>query len=319
MDKLYDVIIIGGGPSGLSAGIYAGRAALDTLIIEKEYLGGQAVTTFEIVNYPGIVETDGPSLIDTMKKQAENFGVKFEYDEIISIHLDKRVKIIQTKKKIFKAKSIIIATGAKPRKIGFEGEDKFYGKGVSYCATCDGGFYKDLDVFVIGGGYAAAEESLFLARLARKVTILVRKPKFSCAKSIANRVLENDKIEVKFNTEIVELGGESQPTYIDYVNNITKEKSRYELSKEDRAFGVFVLAGHIPATDIFKGIVDLDDYGYIITDNNMKTNLNGVYASGDLREKSLRQVVTAVSDGAIAATECEKYIDENKDIFEVID
>ncbi|WP_330615492.1 FAD-dependent oxidoreductase [Romboutsia sp. 1001713B170207_170306_H8] len=284
----------------------------------KEYLGGQAVTTFEIVNYPGIIETDGPSLIDTMRKQAESFGVNFEYSEVISMELDKKIKIIKTKNAVFKTKSIIIATGAKPRKVGFKGEDKFYGKGVSYCATCDGNFYRNLDVFVIGGGYSAAEESLFLARIARKVNIFVRKPKFSCAKSIANRVLENDKIEVKFNTEIVELGGEAQPTYIEYINNITNEKSRYELSKEDRAFGLFVLAGYIPATDIFKDIIDLDDYGYITTDDNMNTNIKGVYACGDLRQKSLRQVVTAVSDGAIAATECEKYIDENKHLFKDI-
>lgn len=319
MDKIYDVIIIGGGPSGLSAGIYAGRAALDTLIIEKQYLGGQAITTFEIVNYPGIVEIDGPSLIDTMRKQAENFGVKFEYSEILSMDLDGKIKIIKTGNKEFKAKTVIISTGATPRKVGFKGEDKYYGRGVSYCATCDGGFFRNLDVFVVGGGYSAAEESLYLARLARKVTVFVRKPKFSCAKSIADRVLANDKIEVKFNTEVVELGGEEQPTYIEYVNNITNEKERYELSKDDMSFGTFVLAGHIPATDMFKDLVDMDEYGYILTDDKMKTNVEGVYAAGDLREKSLRQVVTAVSDGAIAATECEKYLEENHNMFKNIE
>lgn len=319
MDKIYDVIIVGGGPAGLSAGIYAGRAVLDTLIIEKQYLGGQAVTTFEIVNYPGIIETDGPSLIDTMKKQAENFGVKFEYSEVVSMDLEKKIKIVKTAKNEFKAKVVIIATGAKPRKVGFEGEDKYYGKGVSYCATCDGGFYRGLDVFVIGGGYSAAEESLFLARLARKVTIFVRKSKFSCAKSLADRALSNDKIEVKFNTEVVELGGGDQPTYIEYINNITKEKERYELSQDDAAFGTFVLAGYIPATDMFKNILDMDDYGYIITTNNMKTNIEGVYAAGDLRQKTLRQVVTAVSDGAVAATECEKYLEQNHERFKNIE
>lgn len=315
MNKIYDVIIIGGGPSGLSAAIYAGRAALDTLIIEKQYLGGQAVTTFEIVNYPGIIETDGPSLIDTMRKQAESFGVGFEYGEIVSMDLDGKIKTIKTEGKEFKAKTVILSTGAKPRKVGFVGEDKYYGRGVSYCATCDGGFYRNLDVFVVGGGYSAAEESLYLAKIARKVTVFVRKPKFSCAKSIADKVLSNDKIEVKFNTEVVELGGKDLPTYIEYVNNVTNEKTRYELSKDDMNFGTFVLAGHIPVTDMFRGKVDMDDNGYILTDDKMETNIEGVYAAGDLRPKSLRQIVTAVSDGAIAATECEKYVEQNNELF----
>ncbi len=194
MNKIYDTIIIGGGPAGLSAGVYAGRANLNTLTIEKQYLGGQAVTTSEIVNYPGIIETDGPNLVENMRQQAENFGIKFEYCEITEIDFNNKIKVLQTTSGTFKAKSIIVATGANPRKVGFPGEEKFFGKGVSYCATCDGGFYRDLDVFVIGGGYAAAEESLFLARLARKVTIFVRKSKFSCAKSIADRVLAMRKI-----------------------------------------------------------------------------------------------------------------------------
>ena len=316
MDQIYDIIIIGGGPAGLSAGIYAGRADLNTLIIEKQYLGGQAVTTSEVVNYPGIIETDGPSLIENMRQQAENFGVKFEYTEITNIDFNNKIKVLHTSNGVFKSKSVIIATGANPRKVGFPGEYKFYGKGVSYCATCDGGFYRNLDVFVVGGGYAAAEESLFLTRLARKVTIFVRKSKFSCAKSIADRVLANDKIEVKFNTEIIEVGGESQPTYIKYINNITNEISKYELSNQDRAFGLFVLAGYIPTTNLFRNAVDMDDYGYIITDYTMKTSIEGVYAAGDLRPKSLRQIVTAVSDGAIAATSCEKYLEENEKVFE---
>lgn len=316
MNTIYDIIIIGGGPAGLSAGVYAGRANLNTLIIEKQYLGGQAVTTSEIVNYPGIIETDGPNLVENMRQQAENFGIKFEYCEITEIDFNNKIKVLQTTSGTFKSKSIIVATGANPRKVGFPGEEKFFGRGVSYCATCDGGFYRDLDVFVIGGGYAAAEESLFLARLARKVTIFVRKSKFSCAKSIADRVLANDKIEVKFNTEIVKVGGDLQPTYMEYINNITNEKYKYELSKDDRAFGIFVLAGHIPATDLFKNIIKLDEHGYVPTDDNMQTNIKGVYAAGDLRPKSLRQIVTAVSDGAIAAISCEKYLEENEKEFE---
>lgn len=311
MNEIYDVIIIGGGPAGISAGLYAGRAGLNTLIVEKQYLGGQAVTTFEIVNYPGINEIDGPSLVDNMRKQAESFGVKFEYTEIESVNFEDKIKIINTQKGQFSAKSVIIATGANPRKLGFKGEDEFYGRGVSYCATCDGGFYRDLDVFIVGGGYAAAEESLYLARLARKVTIFVRKPKFSCPKPIADKVLSNEKIEVKFNCEVSEIGGENQPTYLEYFNNVTNEKFRYDLSPDDRAFGLFVLAGFIPTTDLFKGAVELDEYNYIKTDENMKTNVDGVYAAGDLRSKLLRQIVTAVSDGAIAATSCEKYIEEN--------
>ncbi|MGL6106221.1 FAD-dependent oxidoreductase [Romboutsia sp.] len=319
MQELYDIIIIGGGPAGLSAGIYAGRAALKTLIIEKEYVGGQAVKTLEIANYPGILDIDGPSLANNMRQQAENFGVEFEYDEIISMDLDSKIKSIKTRKTLLRSKSIIIATGAKPRQIGFIGEDEFYGKGLSYCATCDGGFYRNLDVFVVGGGYSAAEESLFLARIARKVTILVRKSKFSCAKSIVDKVLANDKIEVRFNTEITEISGDLQPTYLEYTNTMTNEIGRYKLSNDDRAFGIFVLAGYIPNTNIFKNKVKLDKYGYIPTDNNMKTNIDGVYAVGDLREKSLRQIVTAVSDGAIAATASEKYLEESSQILQTSD
>lgn len=310
MDEIYDVIIIGGGPAGLSAGLYAGRAGLNTLIIEKQYLGGQAVTTFEIVNYPGISEIDGPSLIEEMRKQAESFGVKFKYTEIESVNFEHKIKFINTSNGQFSAKSVIIATGANPRKVGFKGEDEFYGRGVSYCATCDGGFYRDLDVFIVGGGYAAAEESLYLARLARKVTIFVRKPKFSCPKPIADKILSNEKIEVKFNCEVSEIGGENQPTYLEYYNNVTNEKFRYELSEDDRAFGLFVLAGFVPNTDLFKGAMALDEYNYVVTDENMKTNVEGVYAAGDLRPKLLRQIVTAVADGAIAATACEKYVEE---------
>ena len=309
---IYDLVIIGGGPAGISAGIYAGRAKLKTLIIEKENTGGQIKTTHEMVNYPGILQTTGSDYMETLRKQALAFNVDFKEDEVIDLDLEEDIKIIKTKKEEIQGRSVIFATGASPRKLGFKGEEEFTGRGVAYCATCDGEFFQGLDVFVIGGGYAAAEEALFLTRFAKKVRIVVRKGEFGCAKTIADKVKAHPKIEVLFNTELEEVGGDGVLQFAKFKNNQSGELFEYKASEEDGTFGVFVFIGYKPQTELLKGKVQLNEQGYIVTNENMETNLPGVYAAGDLRPKLLRQVVTAVADGAISATSAEKYVEEQK-------
>lgn len=316
---IYDLVIIGGGPAGISAGIYGGRAKLKTLIIEKENVGGQIRTTHEMVNYPGILQTTGSQYMETLRKQALDFNVNFKEDEVVDLNLDNDIKIIKTNKEEVKARSVIFATGASPRKLGFKGEEQFTGRGVAYCATCDGEFFKGLDVFVIGGGYAAAEEALFLTKFAKKVTIAVRENEFSCAKTIVDKVKSNNKIEVLYNTELQEVGGEEVLSFAKFKNNKSGETFEYHVSEEDGTFGVFVFIGYKPQTELLKDKIDLNEQGYVLTDESMKTNLDGVYAAGDLRPKSLRQVVTAVSDGAIAATSAERYVSEQKHRLGVVD
>lgn len=309
---IYDLIIIGGGPAGISAGIYAGRAKLKTLVIEKENMGGQIKTTHEMVNYPGILQTTGIDYMDTLRQQALSFNVNFKEDEVLDLNLESDIKVIKTKKEEIQGRAIIFATGASPRKLGFKGEEEFTGRGVAYCATCDGEFFQGLDVFVIGGGYAAAEEALFLTKFAKKVRVVVRKSEFGCAKTIAEKVKAHAKIEVLFNTELEEVGGEGVLQFAKFKNNKTGEIFEYKASKEDGTFGLFVFIGYKPQTELLKGKVQLDEQGYIVTNEVMETNLPGVYAAGDLRPKLLRQVVTAVADGAIAATVAEKYVEEQK-------
>ena len=316
---VYDLVIIGGGPAGISAGIYGGRAKLKTLIIEKENVGGQIRTTHEMVNYPGILQTTGSQYMETLRKQALDFNVNFKEDEVVDLNLDNDIKIIKTKKEEIQARVVIFATGASPRKLGFKGEEQFTGRGVAYCATCDGEFFKGLDVFVIGGGYAAAEEALFLTKFAKKVIIAVREENFSCAKTIVDKVKSNNKIEVLYNTELQEVGGEEVLSFAKFKNNKSGETFEYHVNEEDGSFGVFVFIGYKPQTELLKGKVDLNEQGYVLTDEDMKTNLDGVYAAGDLRPKSLRQVVTAVSDGAIAATSAERYVSEQKHRLGIVD
>ncbi|HAX74146.1 MAG TPA: thioredoxin reductase [Firmicutes bacterium] len=308
MSKIYDVIIIGAGAAGLSAGIYCGRAKMSTLILEKNSSGGQAGTTQEIVNYPGVRKTSGPELMHEMHLQAEDFGAKFTKADVLDIELEGDVKVVKTNVGDFEARSIIIAGGASPRQLGFIGEEEFKGRGIAYCATCDGEFYSGLEVFVVGAGFAAAEEAIFLTRFARKVTIIAREPEFTCAKTIADKVLAHPQIDVKFNTEVVEVSGEGVVNKIKLINNITNETEEYVANEQDGTFGVFIFAGYVPQTTLYKDKLELDPQGYIITNDKMETNLSGVYAAGDLRPKVLRQIVTAVADGAIASTQAEKYV-----------
>ena len=306
MDKIYDVIVIGGGPAGLSAGIYAGRAKLDVLVLEKEQKGGQIALTSEVVNYPGILEISGSEYMAQTKKQAENFGVNFVQEEVINMDFTQKIKTIKTTNNEYKALAVVIATGAAPRKLGFPGEKEFTGRGVAYCATCDGEFFTGMDIFVIGAGFAAAEEAMFLTKYGKSVTIIAREPDFTCAKSIGDKVKAHPKITVKFNTELTELFGDMKPTGAKFKNNVTGEISEYK-AKVGETFGVFVFVGYAPSSQIFKGHIEIDQFGFIPTDEELMTNVPGVFAAGDIRPKRLRQVVTAVSDGAIAATSIEKY------------
>lgn len=319
MNKIYDLIIIGGGPAGLSAGLYAGRARLNTLIIEKDHTGGQINSTAEIVNYPGVVKTTGPNLTSDMRTQAENFDVKFQTADVLDVDFNRDVKTIKTNNGELQSRAVIIATGASPRKLGFPGEIEYGGRGVAYCATCDGEFFKDLEVLVIGAGYAAAEEAIYLTRFAKKVIIIAREPEFTCAKSIGDKVKANPKIEIRFNTEVLEAVGDDVLRSVKLINNVTNEKSEYFPPKEDGTFGIFVFVGYEPQTKIFKDKIEMDRYGYILTNENMETNIKGVYAAGDLRPKLLRQVVTAVADGAIAATDAERYVASQKERLGIVE
>ena len=223
--------------------------------------------------------------MEMLRKQAIAFNVKFKEDEVLDLSLDQDIKIIKTKKEELQARSVIIATGASPKKLGFKNEDKFAGRGVAYCATCDGEFFQGLDVFVIGGGYSAAEEALFLTKFAKKVRVVVRKDDFSCAKTISDKVKSHPKIEILYNTELLEVGGGEVLQSARFKNNKTEEEFEYHVSAEDGTFGVFVFIGYKPQTDLIKDKIELDKNGYIITNDEMETNLSGVYAAGDLRPK----------------------------------
>ena len=306
-ENLYDVVIIGGGPAGLTAALYLARARYRVVVLEKEAFGGQITITSEVVNYPGVARTDGKALTETMRRQAQSFGAEFMLAEAEKLELSGDIKYVETSRGRLACFGVLLATGAHPRMLGFKGEAEFRGHGVAYCATCDGEFFTGKPVFVIGGGFAAAEESVFLTKYASHVTILIRGEDFTCAKATAEAARNNEKITVLTDTEVDEVGGDTALRYMRYHNNQTGETYRYE-SKDGDTFGVFVFAGYEPATDLVRGIAELDEHGYIVTDRHQKTTANGLYAAGDICEKNLRQVVTAVGDGALAATELERYV-----------
>lgn len=306
IDKnFYDLIIVGAGPAGLSAAIYMARAKYKVLVLEKEKIGGQITITEEVVNYPGVERTSGKKLTETMRQQTDYFGAEFKLATVGEMELEGKIKKIHTDKGVFSSLGVVLATGANPRKLGFKGEKEFQGRGVAYCATCDGEFFTDMNIFVVGGGFAAVEEGLFLTKYAKKVTFIVREEDFTCAKTVADKVKNHPQIEIHFQTQVVEVGGESLPTYAVFRNDKTGEEIRYETGEN---FGVFVFAGYVPNTSWYPKNIDVDPMGYLITDMNKKTNIDGVYGAGDVCVKNLRQVVTAVSDGAIAATSLEKHV-----------
>lgn len=309
----YDLIILGGGCAGLTAGIYAGRALLRTLILEQGMPGGQAATTYDIGNYPGIPNVSGPKLMQQMLAQAKSFGAEFQTCTVQDIRLIGDPKRVDTSIGSFVSDAVILATGATPRRLGFEGEDAFRGRGVSYCATCDGSFFQGKDIFVIGGGNSAAEEALFLTRFGKKVTMLVRKGALRCERSTAQKVLHHPKIEVMFHTELIRVYGDSALKGAVFQNNETGAQRVYTVPAEDGTFGIFVYVGYVPASGLLKGQVALDEAGYIRTNENMETNLPGVYAAGDVRAKALRQVVTAAADGAIAASQADAWLQKSRE------
>ena len=309
MSKIYDVIVIGGGPAGLSAALYAGRARLSTLVLEKKKEGGQIALTSEVENYPGCLEGEsGPSLIERMHKQVLHFGAEFAIDEIESVSLEGSIKELKGKKGTYQAKTIIIATGASSRPIGCKNEKEYIGKGISYCATCDGSFFEDFDIYVVGGGDTAVEEAMYLTKFGRSVTLIHRRDELRAAKSIQDKAFKNPKMKFMWDSVVKEVSGDGILSSMVIENVKTGELTTIEANEEDMTFGLFGFVGYIPKTDMFKDVLNLQN-GYIVTDENMKTNIDGVFAAGDVRVKSLRQVVTAASDGAIAAVQAEKYIE----------
>ncbi len=305
-ENFYDVVVIGGGPAGLTAALYLARACYRVVVLEAEKFGGQITITSEVVNFPGVERTSGEALTETMRKQAESFGAEFRIGKAERLDLSGDVKTVYTDRGELTCFGVCIATGAHPRMIGFSGEADFKGRGVAYCATCDGEFFTGKEVFVVGGGFAAAEESVFLTKYATHVTILIRGDDFTCAESTAQGARENEKITVLTNTEVEEVSGDTALRALRYKNTKTGEVTEYKAAEGD-TFGVFVFAGYEPATDLIKDVAEITPQGYVVTDANQATNVPGLYAAGDVCVKPLRQVVTAVGDGAIAATELEKY------------
>ena len=303
MKHIYDMIIIGGGPAGYTAALYAARAGLDTLIIERMSAGGQMALTGEIENYPGFDSgIDGFTLGAKMQSGAERFGAKTEYAEVESLRLDGRIKEIITSSGNFYSHTVVVATGANPRSLGIAGETDLVGRGVHYCAHCDGRFYKDKTVAVVGGGNSAVGDALYLSRLAKKVYLIHRKDSLRADRILREQILRSENVEVIWNNEISELISDGRISAVELNNNITGESVRLPID------GLFIAIGRRPATDMLEGQLHLDDLGYIIADETTKTNIDGVYAVGDVRTKPLRQIVTAVADGATAVHFAEEYI-----------
>ena len=308
---IYDVIIIGAGPAGLSAAIYAGRARLSTLVIEKSKDGGQIALTDEIENYPGsLLEGEsGTTLVARMAQQAAHFGAVRLKDNVTAVDLSGDVKIVTCSGGEYMARALIIATGARPRPIGCENEAKFISKGISFCATCDANFFEDLEVYVAGGGDSAIEEAIYLTKFARKVTVIHRRDELRAAKSIQEKAFANEKIAFIWDRVVESVDGQDLLEKITVRNVKTNELTELVADEDDGLFGLFGFLGYLPNTALFDGILPLE-HGYIKTDEDMHTGLPGVFAAGDVRVKSLRQVVTAAADGAIAAIQVEKYLSE---------
>ncbi|MEE6639323.1 FAD-dependent oxidoreductase [Limosilactobacillus pontis] len=310
---LYDLIIVGAGPAGLSAGLYAGRATLDTLIVEGDTVGGQVTTTSVVYNYPAVEKVDGTQLMNQMQHQVADFGVTIKHDQITNYDVSGEIKtLIGQSGQTYQARSVIIATGANPRKVGFPGEDEFRGRGIAYCSTCDGELFTGLQIFVVGGGYAAAEEADYLSRFGKHVTVLVRGDHFTCPPLTAARALNNPKVSVEYNTEVKRVDGDDYLTSATLVNNKTGKETVYHVDEGDNTFGMFIYVGTQPATQHLNGVIDLDQAGYIKTDDEGATNVPGVYAAGDVIVKPLRQIITAAADGATAATAAEAYVTAQK-------
>lgn len=305
----YDIIIIGGGPAALTAGIYGRRAGKTVLIIERLVPGGQVALTSIVENYPGVEKTDGISLATKMFEQASNLGVEFVYSDVLEYNLKGKTKIVRTHEGTFEGKTIILCLGASAKQLNLENEKHFLGKGVSYCATCDGNFFKDKIVAVVGGGNTSLEDSLYLSNLAKKVYVIHRRDKFKGDEILAKRLeTESEQpgrnIEILFNSRVINISGNDKLSAITVENSLTKEQKVLNVD------GLFVAIGRKPDTELLTDL-NRDENGYIITNEKMETNLDGVYAAGDVRKKQLRQIITACSDGAIASVNASEYITKN--------
>lgn len=303
MEKIYDLIIVGAGPAGMTASIYASRANMSVLMLEKKYPGGQMQSTGEIENYTGYEEISGPELSEKMFEHAKKFGTEFAFGKITDISLEDNIKVLTAGDIKYKAKSVIIATGTEAKLLGIKGEVEFASKGVSYCAVCDGAFYRNRDVVVIGGGDSAVEEAIYLSNIVNSVTIVHRRDELRAQKILQDRAFKKENIKFVWDSVPVEIKGERKVTAVSIKNVKTEEIS------ELKADGVFIYIGMNPQTADFTSLDILDEYGYIPTDEHLTTKIPGIFVAGDVRQKEIRQVVTAAADGAIAAQSAYKYVE----------
>ena len=302
----HDLIIIGGGPAGLTAGLYAARSRLDVLLLEKLMPGGQAVTTSLVENYPGFQEgISGPDLMARIEQQARRFGLDIEIAQVERVVLEDGRKKIVADDREYVAKALIVASGAQPRLLDVPGEKELKGRGVSYCATCDGAFFRGKEVAVVGGGDSAVEEAVYLTKFAEKVFIIHRRDQLRAAKMVQERALQHDRVEVLWDNVVTRINGEHQVRSVDVKNVKTGQESRLDVA------GVFMYVGVTPHTDFFDFPIDRDDGGFLVTDPNMQTSAEGIYAAGDVRSKPFRQIVNATGEGAVAAYAAEKYLENS--------
>lgn len=297
-----DIIIVGGGPAGLVAALYAGRAQLDALMIEKQFQGGQMVTTNEVENYPGFIDITGSDLANIMYEHAKRFGGTMEYKEVLDIQVQGDIKKIITNTETYEAKVVILSMGAKPKKLGLDRETELGGRGISYCATCDGGFFRNKVVAVVGGGDTAVEDALHLSRIAEKVYLISRSDTLKANKVAQEKLFKTSNVEILWDSVVTKLHGENKLESIEVKNK--KNNNIFQLKMD----GLFVAIGSTPSTELVKNLVELDKNGYIIADESCKTNIDGIFAIGDIRTKSVRQVLTAAADGAVSIYEAEKYL-----------
>lgn len=304
-EQIYDVVIIGGGPGGYTGALYTARAGLDTLVLEKFSAGGQMTQTSQIDNYPGFDDgVDGFTLGFKMQAGAERFGAKTVQTEVLSVNLTDKIKTVETSEGTFRAKTVIVSTGAEHRHLGIEHEDELVGRGVGYCATCDGMFYRDKTVVVVGGGNSAAADALFLSKICDKVILVHRRDNMRATKIYHEPLMKAENIEFLWDSVVDEFVFDEKITAIK-VKNIKTEST-----SEVQCDGVFISIGRVPETNMFKGQLNIDEFGYIIADESTKTNIPGVFAVGDVRTKVLRQIVTAAADGAVASYYAEEYLNE---------
>lgn len=308
---MYDVLILGGGPAGLTAALYAKRAGISVLVLEKTIYGGQVVNTPMVENYPGIQTIAGADLAMALYDQVTSLGVEIRLEEPVSVQLDTNPKAIATARGLYEGKTVIIANGVKRRKLGCPGEEKFSGRGVSYCATCDGAFFRDLEVFVAGGGDSAVEEAIFLTRFARHVTIVHRRDRLRASRGLQERAFANEKISFLWDSVVAKAEGDGALQAVTVRHVKTGEETVFRASPADGLMGLFGFTGHLPSTGLFTESLPLEN-GYIPTGEDMSTAVPGVFAAGDIRVKAVRQVVTAAADGAIAAISAERFLAEEQ-------